>query len=64
MNAILTYNNILLIGKKTNTEFECKEIIYTLNSEKNIFLGDFVKALLKINNIANELERVAESISH
>ena len=49
---------------KTNTEIECKEIIYTLNSEKNIFLGDFVKALLKINNIANELERVAESINN
>ena len=48
---------------KTNTEFECKEIIYAFNSKKNIFLGDFVKALLKINNIANELERVAESIN-
>jgi hypothetical protein len=28
--------------------------------EKEIFLGEFVKALLKINNISSELEKIAE----
>jgi hypothetical protein len=28
--------------------------------EKNIFLGEFIKALLKINNIAAEFENVCE----
>lgn len=38
-------------------ERECKMIIQELN-EIGIFSGEFVKALLKINNIANELTRV------
>lgn len=49
---------------KAANEIECKEIIYSLNTEKNIFIGDFVKAILKINNIANEIERVAECINN
>ena len=28
--------------------------------EKEIFLGEFVKAILKINNIASEMEKIAE----
>jgi hypothetical protein len=28
--------------------------------EKGVFLGEFVKAVLKINNIANEMEKIAE----
>lgn len=40
-------------------ENECKIILQKL-AEKNIFLGEFIKALLKINNTANELEKVAE----
>ena len=31
---------------------ECKLVIQELNDEKQIFLGEFVKALLKINNIS------------
>jgi hypothetical protein len=31
-----------------------------IGSEKGIFLGEFVKALLKINNISSEMETVAE----
>jgi hypothetical protein len=33
-----------------------------IGTEKEIFLGEFIKALLKINNIASEMERVAELI--
>ena len=43
---------------------ECKELIDTLANEKEIFLGEFVKALLKINNISCEIEKVAELIGN
>jgi superfamily II RNA helicase len=39
---------------------ECKLLLQKLGSEKGIFLGEFVKALLKINNISNEMEKIAE----
>ena len=40
---------------------ECKALLQTMLSEKEIFLGEFVKAILKINNISSEMERVAET---
>jgi len=39
---------------------ECKFLLQTLGTEKEIFLGEYVKALLKINNISCELEKIAE----
>ena len=39
---------------------ECKLLLQKLGEEKEIFLGEFVKALLKINNISNEMEKIAE----
>lgn len=39
---------------------DCKLVIQSLYEEKQIFLGEFVKSLLKINNIACELEKIAE----
>jgi len=39
---------------------ECKFILQKLANEKEIFLGEFVKALLKINNISCEMEKIAE----
>ena len=42
------------------TEYDCKVVLQKLGEEKEIFLGEFVKALLKINNIASEMERIAE----
>jgi len=39
---------------------DCKLLLQKLGKEKEIFLGEFVKALLKINNIANEMEKIAE----
>jgi len=41
---------------------ECKYVLQRMANEKEIFLGEFVKALLKINNISCELEKIAESI--
>jgi len=39
---------------------KCKLVIQRLGEEKEIFLGEFVKALLKINNISCEMEKIAE----
>jgi len=39
---------------------ECKILLQKIGEEKEIFLGEFVKALLKINNISCELEKIAE----
>ena len=34
-------------------------MFFALENDKDIFLGDFIKALLKINNIVKEMEKVA-----
>jgi hypothetical protein len=41
-------------------EEECKWLLQKIQNEKGIFLGEFVKALLKINTISCELEKLAE----
>jgi superfamily II RNA helicase len=38
----------------------CKFVLQELGTNKGIFLGEFVKALLKINNISAEFEKIAE----
>lgn len=43
-----------------NDTNECKYLLQTLSKEKEVFLGEFVKAILKINNISAEMEKVAE----
>lgn len=39
---------------------ECKLVLQEMGTKKEIFLGEFVKALLKINNISSEFEKIAE----
>jgi len=39
---------------------DCKLVLQELGAKKEIFLGEFVKALLKINNISSEFEKIAE----
>jgi len=46
------------------TETDCKLVLQMLSEEKGIFLGEFVKAILKINNIACEMEKIAELIGN
>jgi superfamily II RNA helicase len=41
-------------------ETDCKKIIQQISLEKEIFLGEFIKAILKINNITSEMEKIAE----
>jgi superfamily II RNA helicase len=43
---------------------DCKFLLQNLENEKGIFLGEFVKALLKINSISGEMEKIAELIGN
>ena len=49
---------------KADNIVDCKLVLQRLESEKGIFLGEFVKALLKITNVACELEKVSELIGN
>jgi len=44
-------------------EKTCKEILQTAK-EKGVFTGEFIKAILKINNIADEFVKICETINH
>jgi superfamily II RNA helicase len=44
------------------TEPDCKRVLQRIEAEKGIFLGEFVKALLKINNVSTEFEQIAEQV--
>jgi hypothetical protein len=56
------FDLIKYVGKWCGCEnvTECKLVLQQLQEEKHIFLGEFVKALLKINNIAAEMEKISE----
>lgn len=41
-------------------DVDCKSLIREISIEKEIFLGEFIKAILKINNITTEMEKIAE----
>ena len=41
-------------------EVACKHILQTVKAQTGVFIGEFVKALLKVNAIALEFERVCE----
>lgn len=58
------YDLIKYTGKwcECETVEECKLVLQELAAEKDVFLGEFVKALMKINNITNEMEKIAEMI--
>ena len=60
-NYEIQFNVCEIVYKWCNAsnENECSKIFEELEYW-DIFLGDFVKAILKINNMVNELEKVAE----
>jgi superfamily II RNA helicase len=60
---IYDIQNAVIRWCEAEDEKDCKIIIQELK-EKDIFLGDFVKSLLKINNIASEMEKCCETIGH
>lgn len=41
-------------------DIDCKKLVNEIGLTKEIFLGEFIKAILKINNITAEMEKVAE----
>jgi superfamily II RNA helicase len=43
-------------------EIDCKEVLQQISFEKDIFLGEFIKAILKINNITSEMEKIADML--
>ena len=45
------------------TEPECK-LVYQKLKSRGIFMGEFIKAILKINNIAKEFEKVCEKLQN
>ena len=45
-------------------EQSCKFILQKCEIEYEIFTGEFIKAILKINNMVNELKSVAEYMSN
>jgi hypothetical protein len=49
---------------EANDEIKCKNLINKIKEEKQIFLGEFVKSILKINNIAAEFEKVCELLQN
>ena len=45
-------------------EVKCKNLIIKIKTEREIFLGEFIKAILKINNICAEFEKVSEYLNN
>ena len=56
-------DNIVAWCKATN-EAECLFILEDIKKNKEIFLGEFIKAILKINNIASEFENICEILNN
>jgi superfamily II RNA helicase len=59
----ITYDLIPYVIRwcECDDEITCKQIIQAVQTETGVFVGEFVKALLKINAIAEEFARVCES---
>ena len=49
---------IMLEWCNAGTELECKRVVQTAQNEKNIFLGEFIKSLIKITNIFKEMDKL------
>ena len=54
----------LIAWCSADNEVTCIELINKIKKEKEIFLGEFVKAILKINNIAKEFEKLSELLQN
>jgi len=60
LNCLFELVNPILNWCESDDEKTCKEIIQKCDYEYEIFPGEFIKAILKINNMVNELKNVAE----
>ena len=49
---------------ESSNEPESKLVIQKLQADKSVFLGEFIKAILKVNNIVTELEKIANFVEN
>jgi len=56
--------NILEEWINADNECKCLNILEKIKFEKNIFLGDFIKAILKINTISSELDKICDILNN
>jgi len=42
----------------------CHKVLTTVKNEKGLFVGEFIKAILKINNIASEIGKLCEMMNN
>ena len=49
---------------ESSDEQSCAKVLRSLEMDKKIFVGEFVKALLKIHTVGLELEKIAEETNH
>ena len=56
MKYILNYDITKHVNDWCNagTDIECKKVLQQIN-DKDIFTGEFIKSILSINNVANEM---------
>lgn len=47
-----------------DSEESCKIVIQNLKYQKGIFLGDFIKSILKICNLLSEIEKICEFVDN
>lgn len=52
--------NYVIEWCECENDHDCKLLLSKILVEKDIFLGEFIKAILKINNISSEMEKIAE----
>lgn len=43
---------------------DCQKVLTTIKNDKGLFVGEFIKAILKINNIATEIEKLCEMMNN
>ena len=56
--------DFLILWCQADNEITCIELINKIKEEKGIFLGEFIKAILKINNIVKEFEKICELVQN
>jgi superfamily II RNA helicase len=61
-SMIFDITDYIMLWSRSDSEQECRLLLLEMSAEKDIFLGEFVKAILKIVAIAAELAAVAELV--
>lgn len=58
----LNYNLLTYVNRwiDADDEYSCKLVLQEIQDVKSVSVGDFVKALLKINNISSEIKQIYE----